>query len=866
MDDLSQRTVKMDSGAYIARLEALHAQLGAMFDAGEHGEAMVRRMCAGVDTLIADMWRDSAGTHADEVDLLAVGGYGRGELCPQSDWDLWFLLKKEANPYVNAAIERFVYAIWDMNVKLGHAVRSMDETMTYVRADWNTATAGLESRLLYGKGKVYAELQKKLSSFFSHKRKLFVEAKLEEMERRHEKTGGTAFLMEPDIKEGKGGLRDIQAVFWLAKVWHKSKEISDLVRDGMVSETEYRHLMQAQDFLWRCRTGLHLEVKRASDRLGFEQQMALAERMGYQSEPGRHAVEAFMKDYFRHAGRTARVSGLLAMHFQEELHPQWLARRKDVGDGLTLDGIWIGVRDEHIFGEDPLRLLRIFHAAQQGKRLLSSRALRQVREHVLLIDDAFRANPAAHDIFLRILSDRRNVAASLKQMNATGVLGRFIPEFRHAVGLGQFNNYHAYTVDEHTIRAIGEARNMAHGLRKIRLALAMDVFGRVKQPELLYLALLFHDIAKGLPGDHSELGGTYAINICQRLGLNQDATDLVAWLVRHHLLMAITSQRSDLSDPAVIERFARTMGDVERLRYLLLLTVADIAAVGPHVWNGWKGTLLRDLFLASKRYLMGEEDASISTRERAQIRIESTLKKVEDNERETLSAVLNLLPWRAVLGLPPRHLLRAGRMMAVAQGGVDVLVDNDRGESLILVLASDRQGLFADIASAIASGHINILAAQAYALKGGEVLDVFHIHGGDGKPLSEQSDVSRLKQRIERATSGHLAVRTGKPRTHVLMQQVSVQAHTLPLASSRQTAIEVTAADRPGLLGLLAGEIADAGFNVRGANISTFGEKVVDVFFLTRREGQILSKEETTILCKKLSEAAQLSKSGEKGA
>ncbi len=863
MADISQRTVKVDSGAYVARLKVLHTQLNAMFDAGESGEAMVRRICSCVDALIADMWRDSAGAYADEVDLLAVGGYGRGELCPQSDWDLWFLLKKGDNPCVDAAIERFVYVVWDMNVKLGHAVRSVDETMTYVHADWNTATAGLESRLLHGRGDTYAELQKRLNSFFSHKRKPFVEAKLEEMERRHERTGGTAFLMEPDIKEGKGGLRDIQTVFWLAKVWHKSKDISDLVRDGIVSETEYLHLVQAQDFLWRCRTGLHLEVKRASDRLGFEQQMALAERMGYQSNPGRHAVEAFMKDYFRHAGRTARVSGLLAMHFQEELHPQWLARRRNVGDGLTLEGKWIGVRDEHIFDEDPLRLLRIFHAAQEDHRLLSSQALRQVREHVLLIDDAFRANPAAHDIFLQILSDRRNVAASLEQMNATGILGRFIPEFRHVVGLGQFNNYHAYTVDEHTIRAIGEARNMTHGMRKIRLPLTVGVFEKIKQPELLYLALLFHDIAKGLPGDHSELGETSATKICQRLGLNRDATDLVAWLVRHHLLMAITSQRSDLSDPAVIGQFARKMGDIERLRYLLLLTVADISAVGPHVWNGWKGTLLRELFLASERYLMGEEDASGSTRERAQIRIESTLKKVEDSERKALSAVLNLLPWRAILDLPPRHLLRAGRMMVRAQCGVgvDVLVDNDRGESLILILAPDRRGLFADIASAMASGHINILAAQAYALKNGKVLDLFHIHGNGGKPLSEQSDVSRLKQRIEQATGGHLRLRTGKPRTHVLMHHVSVQAHALPLASSRQTAVEVTAADRPGLLGLLAGKIADAGFNVRGANISTFGEKAVDVFFLTRREGHILSQKETTILCKKLSEAAQLAKS-----
>ncbi len=857
-----------DSGAYGTKLDALYAGLNAMFDAGEHGDAMVRRMCTGVDALIVEMWRDVAGSGADDVDLLAVGGYGRGELCPKSDWDLWFLLKNEAAPHVNAAIERFVYAIWDMNVKLGHAVRTVDETMTYVREDWKTATAGLESRLLNGKGIAYATLQKKIDAFFSRKRKAFVEAKLEEMELRHASTGGTAFLMEPDIKECKGGLRDVQTVFWLAKVWHRSKEIADLVRDGIISETEYRHLMQAQDFLWRCRTGLHLQTGRAVDRLDFEQQMQLAERMGYTGKAHQPVAEAFMKDYFRHAGRISRVSGLLTMHFQEELHPQWLTRRKDIGDGFTLEGKWLGVRDGNIFDEDPLRLLRIFHAAQTGHRRLSSEALRLVREHVLMIDDEFRANPDACRMFLQILSDRRNVAAALKQMNDTGVLGRFIPEFRHAVGLGQFNNYHAYTVDEHTIRAVGEARNMVHRERTVRLALAVDVFRKIERPELLYLALLFHDIAKGLPGDHSELGEVCAVKVCRRLGLNQDATNLVAWLVRNHLLMAMTSQRSDLSDSAVIKQFAGQMGDVERLRYLLLLSVADIAAVGPGIWTNWKGTLLRDMFLATERYLMSEEDASVSTQDRVRIRIESTLKKAEGSERETLLEMLNQLPWRAVLGLPPRHLLRVGRMMTGVEGdfGIDILVDEDRGESLIIVLAADRRGLFADIAAAMASGHIDILAAQAYALKNRRVLDVFHIQGHDGKLLTEQSDVSRLEQRIEQAVNGHLVSRTPKRKLHVLMQQVPVEAHALPLASSRQTAIEVTAADRPGLLNLLAGKVADAGFNVRGANISTFGEKAVDVFFLTRRDGNVLSDEETSTLCKQLSDAAQLPEEEPKGA
>jgi len=845
---------------YRAQMDTLYTELAEMFEAGENGDVMVRRMCADVDVLIVDMWRKIAGSSVDDVDLLAVGGYGRGELCPQSDWDLWFLVEGDTSPQVNAAIEQFVYAVWDMNVKLGYAVRSVSETMTYVREDWNTATAGLESRLLCGKGVLYQLLQKKIGAFFSRRRKSFVEAKLEEMEQRHAHTGGTAFLMEPDIKEGKGGLRDVQTVFWLGKVWHGSEDIIDLVRQEAISDKEYRHLMQAQNFLWRCRTGLHLEMKRPSERLGFEQQMVLSMRMGYQDEPGKHAVEVFMNDYFRHAGRIARVSGLLSMHFQEELHPQWLKRRKNIGDGFMLEGKWLGVRDDAIFNQDPFRLLRIFHAAQDGHRYLSSQALRQVREHVLLIDDDFRENPDACHIFLQILRHQRNVASALKQMNDTGVLGRFIPEFRHVVGLGQFNNYHAYTVDEHTIRAIGEARNMAHREHQERLTLTVDVFKKIERPELLYLALLFHDIAKGLPGDHSIEGEKCAVHVCQRLGLNQDATNLVAWLVRNHLLMAMTSQRSDLSDPVVIERFARQMGDVERLRYLLLLSVADISAVGPGVWTNWKGTLLREIFLATKRYLMGEEDANVSTQERARIRIESTLKKAERSEQDALSEAWSQLPWRAVLGLPPRHLLRAGRLMHTMKDNVDVLIDTDRGESLIIVLAMDRQGLFADIAAAMSSGHINILAAQAYALKNGKVLDIFHIQGHDGKPLSEQSDVSRLKRRVEQAVAEHFVAKIPKRKLHVLMQQVSVRAHALPLASSRQTAIEVEAADRPGLLNLLAGKIAEAGFNVRGANISTFGERAVDVFFLTQHDGNILSDEETAALCKKLLDTAQLPK------
>jgi len=351
--------------------------------------------------------------------------------------------------------------------------------------------------------------------------------------------------------------------------------------------------------LWRCRAALHLLMKRPTDRLGFEQQAMLADSMGYEADEHRPSVELFMKDYFRHAGRIARVTSLLTMHFQELLHPQYFSFERNIDDGFTLEGQRVGIQHEQVFQQEPLRLLRIFHISQLGHRHLSSGALRQIRADVTLIDDAFRASPAAHAAFLQILRDRRNVASALKMMNDTGVLGRFIPRFRDVVGLGQFNRYHAYTVDEHTLRAVGEARNFFHGEHDMRLPLAHQIWHQISRPELLYLALIFHDIAKGMPGDHSENGEVLAHDFCQKIGLNRDATELVSWLVRKHLSMAVTSQRFDLSDADVIATFAEKVVDIERLNYLFLLTVADIAAVGPNVWNDWKGSLLSELYHAT---------------------------------------------------------------------------------------------------------------------------------------------------------------------------------------------------------------------------------------------------------------------------
>jgi len=849
-------------------LKVFFGDVAKQLDDGVSGEILMRNMCTRVDQLLVQLWQEKAPHACMFIDLVAVGGYGRGELAPQSDWDIWFLVADDMDDVCKQELEVFLYALWDLGAKIGYAVRSVKETLEHVKEDWNSATAALEARLLHGESQYFEDMQDKLTGFFKRKHKAFVEAKLLELEGRHKRTGDTAFLMEPDIKECKGGLRDVQSVFWMAKAWYGTDCCDDLVTLNALSAVEYKHLCTAQDFLWRCRAALHLEMKRPTDRLGFEQQAMLADRMGYIASEHHPAVELFMTDYFRHAGRIARVSSLLLMHFQELLHPQHFSFERNIDDGLTLEGQRVGIQHEDIFQQYPLRLLRIFHVAQLDKRHLSSGALRQIRADVTLINDAFRADKQAHHAFLQILRDRRNVASALKMMNDTGVLGRFIPRFRDVVGLGQFNRYHAYTVDEHTLRAVGEARNFFHGDHDTRLPLAHQVWHKISRPELLYLALIFHDIAKGMPGDHSENGEVLAREFCQSLNLNPDATELVAWLVRKHLSMAVTSQRFDLSDEEVIAQFAEKVVDLERLNYLFLLTVADIAAVGPNVWNDWKGGLLSELYHATARALMqgGEKEEILQERlsERVKTRIKSSIIRAPDDEKKQLKLAFDGLPWRCIMHFPPRQLYPLGKLLmdSGSNDGISLYVDKAGCETVVMVLAKEQNSLFAALTTAMAVSHINVLAAQAFDLKDGRVLDVFHVQNMDGQALSIDSDLSRLKLRLERVLQEGCKKQTvpslSPSKISMLMRKVPVRVRELKLASTHQTAIEMAASEQPALLARLAWIIDESGFSLRGAAITSFGERVVDVFFIEGKHASCLTTEEIASLCDKLKREATL--------
>ncbi|MDQ6990426.1 MAG: [protein-PII] uridylyltransferase [Mariprofundaceae bacterium] len=850
----------------IAVMQPMYDIITEQLEQGESGDVLMKSMCQQVDVFLIQLWQEKAPYAAKCVDLVAVGGYGRGELAPQSDWDLWFLTDDHLDEACQKDIEVFLYALWDVGAKIGYAVRTNAQTLEHIKEDWTSATAALETRLLFGKGHLFERMHEKTTKFFKKKRKAFVEAKLNEFESRHKNTGGTAFLMEPDIKEYKGGLRDVQSIFWMAKAWYGSQCCGDLVHQGALSLREYEHLSTAQDFLWRCRAALHLEVQRPNNRLGYEQQAILAEQLGYEDHDDHFAVEWFMKDYFRHAGRIARVSRLLVIYFQECLHPQLFAFERNIEDGFTLEGQLVGIQHARVFQDNPLRLLKIFHVAQQDKRLLSSVALRQIRADVLLIDDDFRANPEAHRMFLRILRDRRNVAHALKAMHNTGVLGRFIVAFRDIVGLGQFNRYHAYTVDEHTLRAVGEARNFYHDEYATRLPLAKEVWHKISRPELLYLALIFHDIAKGMKGDHSINGEGLARDFCQSIGLSTDASELVAWLVLKHLSMAMTSQRFDLSDPEVIKDFASQVGDLECLHYLFLLTIADISAVGPNVWNDWKGSLLSELYRSTVRCLMqgGEKNEVLQQerKERLDTRISSALRNDRGETLRQLSDALYRLPWRCVMHFPPRQLNPLAKLLVEGNEGIRFYSDKVAGETLVMIWVKDQDHLFATLTSAIAMGHINVLAAQAFDLKDGRVLDVFHVQDMEGKILNHDADLERVQKRLEKALK-HSTERTPitpikQDKITLLMRNVPLRVKELAVSSEHQTTIEVAASEQPALLSRLAWVISDMGFALKGAAISTFGEQVVDVFFIEGEQGGCLTDDEINGLCEALKEEASL--------
>jgi [protein-PII] uridylyltransferase len=794
--------------------------------------------------------RDNPST-AERLSLAAVGGYGRAEMAPFSDVDIMFLSPLRQTAWVEQVVEAILYILWDLGLKVGHSTRTVDDMLRMAKADLSVKTALLEARYLWGDQLLYDEARARFQKeLVAGQARDFITAKLAERDERHKRMGDSRYVVEPNIKDGKGGLRDLQTLFWIGKFAHQVADPKDLVEKGLFSPAEYRQFHRAQNHLWSVRINLHDIAGRAEERLTFDMQRELAARMAYANRPGTSAVERFMRHYFLTARTVGNLTGLFLAHLEEQhARSAWmprLGRRPTRLNGFRLARGKIEAPTDTFFADDPVRLVELFQLADREGVEIHPMTLRQAARDEGLITEAVRQDRRANQLFLDVLCSRRDPETVLRWMNEAGVFGRFVPDFGRVVAKMQYDMYHHYTVDEHTIRAIGLLSRIEKGEMREEHPLSSAVIRQVVSRRVLYVAVLLHDIAKGRGGDHSVLGEEVARKLCPRLGLNEAETDTVAWLVRQHLLMSATAFKRDLADFKTILDFVEAVASVERLRLLLILTVVDIRAVGPGVWNGWKAQLLTTLYNSAEEVLrLGHKQTG--RRERITAR-QQRLKQVMGWADAGFDAYAARLPDSYWLAEPADVL--AANMALVADADVEkrqITIrsqpDAQAGTTLVTVYAADHPGLFYRIAGGIALGGATIVDARIHTTRDGMALDNLTIQDPVGGPFDERHRLERMEKAIHDALQGRVKLAdrlTAKPlpRRRQEAFRVVPQVFIDNQASNRFTVVEVNALDRPALLYALTYALYGAKVTIHSAHIATYGERAVDTFYLTDLTGE----------------------------
>jgi [protein-PII] uridylyltransferase len=788
-------------------------------------------------------------TDAERIAVIATGGYGRGELAPGSDIDLLFVRPFKQTPWGESVIEFILYMLWDLGLKVGHATRSLGECVRLSKQDSTIRTAILEARYLWGDEKLYEELRRKFwSEVATGSGQDFVEAKLAERGERHRRQGESRYLVEPNIKEGKGGLRDLQTLYWIGKYLYHVDDAAALVQHNVFTKDEYKTFQKAEAFLWDVRVRLHYLVGRAEERLSFDVQPELAKAMHFTDDNPRRAVEAFMKTYFLVAKDVGDLTRIFCAALEDQnkkrrpslasMLPGFLKPRTGSEDFFVENGR-LNARGS-IFRSDPINMIRIFHIADAKRVDVHPDALRTITRSLDAITDDVRRDPEANRLFLEILSSRNNPERALRLMNEAGVFGRFVPEFGRVVGLMQFNMYHHYTVDEHLIRAVGYVASIDRGEHKSEHPLSTDIIKRIKQREALYVAMLLHDIAKGLPGDHSEVGAAIANSLCPRLGLKPEDTAAVMWLVKNHLVMSDAAQKRDISDPKTVKDFVGQVQTPEMLRLLLVLTVADIAAVGPGVWNGWKGQLLRELYYEAESVMSGG-DATPARAARVQHAKAALEPRMADLPAEARERALTRHYDSYWLAFDENAHVRHARLMAEADAKGELFSlaaeSNDfRSVTEIVLYTPDHAGLFSQLAGAVSISGGTIVDAKAFTTSDGFALDVFSVQDAEGGTFGDAARVERLRQSIERTLRGEvyprraIAQRPARRRTTAF--RVTPRINFDNDASASATVVEVEGLDRPGLLYEVTDALFQSGLSISSAMVSTYGERAVDVFYV----------------------------------
>ncbi|MDU8943703.1 [protein-PII] uridylyltransferase [Ovoidimarina sediminis] len=797
------------------------------------------------DLAIRRLYPRANPSEGERIALVAVGGYGRGEMAPFSDVDLLFLVPHKATGWVESVIESMLYIFWDLHLKVGHATRSIRDCVRLGREDYTIRTALLEHRHLFGNADLTRELEARLwKELFRNSSADYIEAKLAERSERHQKQGGQRYMVEPNVKEGKGGLRDLQTLYWIAKYVTRAQSAADLVAEDAFSAEEYENFRAAETFLMAVRCHLHLIAGRAMDQLTFDMQVEVAERMGYKDHGGRRAVEHFMQDYFRQATMVGEVTRILLTNL-EARHAKpapalvrLLTRRKKVKDGYRIVHNRITYEKEAVFLKSKLNLLRIFEEALRTGYLLHPDAMRTISSNLHMIDDEVRGDAEAQRIFIDLLLKHGNPERALRRMNELGVLSAFIPEFAPIVAMMQFNMYHHFTVDEHTIQCIATLAKIEREELVEELPVASRILKEGVNRRVLYIALLLHDIGKGRDEDHSVLGAKIARKVAPRLGFKKDDAETVEWLVRYHLLMSDIAQKRDLADPRTIRDFAKAVKTKKRLDLLTVLTVCDIRGVGPGTWNNWKAQLLRTLYRETAVALeTGLEDLN---REALEAEGKRALREaLSDWDTKDLRAETARHYGPYWQGLPTSaHVVFANLLREIGDDEVriDLYPDTDRDATRACFALHDHPGIFSRLAGALALVGANVVDARTYTSKDGFATAVFWVQDIDGRPFDEHR-LPRLRAMIEKTLKGEVVVRDAvKDRDKIKKRERAFRVPTSITfdneGSEIYTIIEVDTRDRPGLLYDLTRSLAAAHVYIASAVIATYGEQVVDTFYV----------------------------------
>jgi len=832
-----------------AGLSAAREQIYRDFDEGIATEKLIHDTSKLIDRVLEFCFLHFIGEHSDiGFCLVAVGGYGRSELLPGSDIDQMILLEKKASKSQQQQLSLFLTFLWDIGLEVGHSARTIRDCVRQGKTDVTVMTNMIESRLIYGSEKLYEKYQLAIAPNKIWSSRKFFEAKLEEQHNRHLRFNDTAYNLEPNIKEGPGGLRDIQIIGWVAKRHFGASSLKELVAHGFLTETEFEILNSGQQHLWRIRFTLHRLAGRREDRLLFDYQKKIAAEFGFTSGEHNLAIEQFMQQYYRTIMELERLSEMLLQIFKEEILLTASQRKlKQINERFNLRNNFIELAHPDVFKQHPPALIELFVLISLNEQCagVTAATIRLVREHLYLVDDDFRADETVNHLFMQLMSAPNGMTHQMRRMNSYGFLAAYIPAFAKITGRMQYDLFHAYTVDQHTIFVIRNLRRFALQKHEDEFPFCNLVYSKLENPCLLYLAALFHDIAKGRGGDHSVLGAEEATRFCVQHKLNRKETRVVSQLVRDHLLMSVTAQRKDISDPDVVRDFAQQVGSMNMLNYLYLLTVADIRSTNPKLWNSWKDALLQQLYRATKRVIRRGVDNAPDIDEIIQENRDAALEEMSDLpfSVEQINSVCDRVPGDYFLRHHPLEIKwHVNTILSHPDQPrvVSIRQSTYTGNTKVFVYGNEVTHAFSQVTGTLGALGLSILNAEIFTTRDNKIMDTFTIQDLNNQAVTDPRMIEQIETRLLQALKSD-SIHAGQHNTRKPRQLKSFDHPTEVQFEqdylNRRTMMEISSLDMPGLLSVIANVIAQMDINITHAKISTLGEKINDIFYLTSASG-----------------------------